>query len=56
MTEPTRLFDCLEMHLQDAPSITMMAAKENGSWKEYTTHEVADIVDKLQCRLIADGY
>ena len=55
MIEPTRLFDCLEMRLQDSPSRTMMAAKENGVWKEYTTQEVAGLVDKLSAGLLHLG-
>ncbi len=55
MTTPTRLFDCIEMHLKDAPSRTMMAAKENGNWKKYSTQEVADIVNKLSAGLLQMG-
>ncbi|MEP6951436.1 MAG: long-chain fatty acid--CoA ligase [Ginsengibacter sp.] len=55
MTEPTRLFDCLEMHLQGSASHTMLAAKENGNWKEYTTGEVAKIVDRLSAGLLHMG-
>jgi long-chain acyl-CoA synthetase len=55
MTEPTRLFDCIEFNLKDASSRTMMAAKENGSWKKYSTLEVADIVNKLSAGLLQLG-
>src|SRR5450432_3493899 len=55
MIAPTRLFDCLEMHLQSSVSYTMMAAKENGSWKEYTAGEVAGIVDRLSAGLLQMG-
>ncbi|MDQ2718926.1 MAG: long-chain fatty acid--CoA ligase [Bacteroidota bacterium] len=55
MTEPTRLFDCINLHLKDAPNRTMLAAKENGAWKEYSTTEVADIVNKLSAGLYQMG-
>lgn len=55
MTEPTRLFDCINLHLKDAPSRTMLAGKENGAWKEYSTAEVAGIVDKLSAGLFQLG-
>lgn len=55
MIEPTRLFDCLEMRLQDSVSYTMMAAKENGNWKEYSVREVAGIVDRLSAGLLQMG-
>src|SRR3977135_1719651 len=55
MTEPTRLFDCLEMHLQGSDSHIMMAAKENGSWKEYSTQEIAGIVNNLSAGLLQMG-
>ncbi len=52
---PSRLFDCIEMHLKDAPNRTMLAAKENGEWKEYTTVEVSEIVNKLSSGLLYSG-
>lgn len=52
---PSRLFDCIEMHLKDAPSRTMLAAKENGEWREYTTVEVSEIVNKLSSGLLYSG-
>jgi long-chain acyl-CoA synthetase len=55
MLKPTRLFDCLELHLKDAPERTMLAGKENGTWKEYTTREVVDIVNNLSAGLFRMG-
>lgn len=52
---PTRLFDCLEIHLKDSPARTMLAGKENGNWKEYSTVEVAEIVNKLSSGLLYWG-
>ena len=39
MTEPKRLFDCLQYHLERNPLPNMLAAKENGQWKTYSTQE-----------------
>ncbi|MDQ6889847.1 MAG: AMP-binding protein, partial [Bacteroidota bacterium] len=55
MTEPTRLFDCIELQLQKEPERVMLAGKENGTWKTYTTHEVSDIVNKLSAGLLKMG-
>src|SRR5664279_4415917 len=55
MMEPTRLFDCLEIHLENSASRTMMAAKENGNWKKYTTLEVAGIVERFSAGLLQMG-
>ena len=55
MLEPTRLFDCIELHLRNAPHRTMLAAKENNEWKEYTTVEVSEIVNKLSSGLLYAG-
>jgi len=55
MLEATRLFDCIELHLKDAPHRTMLAGKENNVWKEYTTVEVSEIVNKLSSGLLYAG-
>ena len=55
MTEPTRLFDCIEWQLQKAATHTIMAAKKNGNWKEYSIQEVSDIVNKLSAGLLQMG-
>lgn len=52
---PTRLFDCIEMHLQNAPNRVMLVGKENGIWKEYTTVEVSEIVNRLSSGLMYSG-
>jgi Long-chain acyl-CoA synthetases (AMP-forming) len=51
MTEPKRLFDCLQYHLERKPLPNMLAAKENGQWKTYSTQEVKETVDKLSAGL-----
>jgi long-chain acyl-CoA synthetase len=55
MTEPTRLFDFIESYLQKGATHTIMAAKENGSWKKYSIQEVSDIVNKLSAGLLQMG-
>ncbi|MDR3716201.1 MAG: long-chain fatty acid--CoA ligase [Puia sp.] len=55
MTDPTRLFDCLALHLKENPLPDMLAAKENGHWKTYSTAEVADTVTRLSAGLINMG-
>jgi long-chain acyl-CoA synthetase len=55
MTEPKRLFDCLQYHLKQTPIPNMLAAKENGQWKTYSTQEVKTTVDKLSGGLLNLG-
>ena len=55
MNEPRRLFDCLELQLKQMPDMPLLAAKEGGKWHEYTTRQVADIVEKLSTGLLALG-
>ncbi|MGN6294372.1 MAG: AMP-dependent synthetase/ligase [Chitinophagaceae bacterium] len=55
MTEPRRLFDCIEWHLEREPLEVMLAGKESGRWKTYSTREVATIVEDLAAGLLALG-
>ncbi len=55
MTEPRRLFDCLEYHLERTPLEDMLAGKEAGQWKKYSTQQVKEIVDNLSAGLLALG-
>ncbi|OQP46966.1 AMP-dependent synthetase [Niastella yeongjuensis] len=56
MTEPKRLFDCLQFHLKENKSLpNMMAAKENGQWRSYSTQEVKTTVDQLSAGLLNLG-
>lgn len=55
MTAPSRLFDCLQLHLEKSPLPDMLAAKENGSWKTYSTQQVAETVNKLSAGLLQLG-
>jgi len=55
MHTPRRLFDCLEWQLTKSPLEDMLAAKEGGQWKKYSTAQVKEIVDTLSSGLIAMG-
>lgn len=55
MTEPKRLFDCLEYHLERKPLEDMLAGKEGGQWKKYSTPVVKETVDKLSAGLLSLG-
>ncbi len=55
MTEPTRLFDSIAYQLAKFPKEDMLAAKENGTWRKYSTKEVEEKVNGLTAGLIALG-
>ncbi|HVY74460.1 MAG TPA: long-chain fatty acid--CoA ligase [Puia sp.] len=55
MIRPTRLFDCIEYQLEKFPKEDMLAAKENGNWKKYSTAAIAEQVDRLAAGLLALG-
>ena len=53
--ELRRLFDCVAYHLEKDPIPDMLNAKEGGRWKNHSTAEVADIVNKISAGLLALG-
>ncbi len=55
MTEPRRLFDCLQYHLERTPLPDMLAGKENGQWRTYSTQQIKETVDKLSAGLLNLG-
>jgi long-chain acyl-CoA synthetase len=55
MNKPHRLFDCIDQQLQRGGVEGMLAAKEAGQWRKYSTQEVKGIVDKLSAGLLAMG-
>jgi long-chain acyl-CoA synthetase len=50
-----RLFDCLDHQLANFPKQDMLAAKEKGIWKTYSTADVASTVDGLSAGLLSLG-
>src|SRR5215213_8463788 len=53
--EPKRLFDCIEFQLKGTPLPDMLAGKEGGQWKSYSTQDVSDTVDRLSAGLLQLG-
>ena len=47
MTQPQRLFDSLDYQLEKFPKEDMLAAKENGQWRKYSTLEIKNSSLKL---------
>lgn len=52
---PKRLFDFLDWQLQKFPQEDMLAAKENGVWKKYSTQEVKNLAESLGMGLLKAG-
>src|SRR5215469_7394856 len=50
-----RLFDCIEFLLKKFPKEDMLAAKEQGAWRKYSTHEIHDTVNRLTAGMLALG-
>ncbi|CAN5359700.1 long-chain fatty acid--CoA ligase [soil metagenome] len=55
MNEHSRIFDFLQYQLDTFPKSDMLAGKENGSWKLYSTAEVKSLVDRLSLGLVNLG-
>jgi long-chain acyl-CoA synthetase len=55
MTEPRRLFDCIQYQIEKNPLDAMLAGKESGQWKKYSTTTVKETVDKLSAGLLSLG-
>ncbi|HTN05618.1 long-chain fatty acid--CoA ligase [Agriterribacter sp.] len=55
MIQPLRLFDCLDYQLERFPKQDMLAAKENGQWRPYSTAEVKQTSLKLAAGLLTLG-
>jgi len=53
--ESKRLFDCIEHQLTKFPQEVMLAGKENGGWRTYSTAEVASKVNALSAGLLSLG-
>lgn len=55
MPTTKRLFDAIEHQLNNFPKKDMLAAKENGEWKTYSTQEVKEIVNRFSAGLLQLG-
>ncbi len=55
MKKPERLFDCIAYQMEKFPKPDMLAAKEKGVWRKYSTAEVAATVDALAVGLMHIG-
>ncbi len=55
MNKPERLFDCIAFQMSKFPKPDMLAAKEKGIWRKYSTSEISETVDILACGLSAIG-
>jgi long-chain acyl-CoA synthetase len=55
MTKPKRLFDAIQLQLEKKPLSAMLAGKTGGQWKEYSTAEVAGIVNDLSAGMLSLG-
>ena len=55
MNEPTRLFDCIDVQLKRFPKPDMLAAKEQGRWRQYSTEEVQQSANRLTAGLLNLG-
>lgn len=55
MSNPQRLFDCLEFQLKNKPLPDMLAGKINGEYVPYSTEKVKDLVDRLSAGLLNWG-
>lgn len=55
MIQPQRLFDSIQLQLENKPLDDMLAGKVGGQWKKYSTQEVADTVTQLSAGLLSQG-
>ena len=53
--EIKRLFDCIDHQLTNFPQDAMLAGKENGIWRKYSTQEVAQTANELSAGLLSLG-
>ena len=55
MNENSRIFDCIEFQLNKFPKPDMLAGKEGGQWRTYSTAEVQQTVNRLSAGLLRLG-
>lgn len=49
------MFDCIQYHLDNKPLPDMLAARESGQWRTYSTADVKELMDKLSGGLLNMG-
>ena len=49
------MFDCIQYHLERSPTDDMLAGKDGGQYKKYSTAQVSEIVNDLSAGLLAIG-
>jgi len=52
---PQRLFDCIQYRLEKDHASCMLAGKEGGEYKRYSSQNVSSLVDDLSAGLLASG-
>jgi long-chain acyl-CoA synthetase len=55
MFTPQRLFDCIPKQLERGGLPDMLAAKEGGQWKKYSTQQVEELVQSFAAGLLSLG-
>lgn len=55
MDQPKRLFDCLQWQMENGPVEDLLAAKDGGNWKTYSTQQVIELVNQLSAGLLSMG-
>ncbi|WP_143307972.1 AMP-dependent synthetase/ligase [Chitinophaga vietnamensis] len=53
--QPQRLFDVIEYQLKNYPKEDMLAGKENGQWRKYSTKEIAELTLRFSAGLLQLG-
>lgn len=51
----TRIFDIVKKRVDNDPTMTLLAAKENGEWREYNAREVWELAENLCSGLLKLG-
>ncbi len=55
MNEVSRIFDYIDFQLNKFPKADMFNGKENGAWRNYSTAEVKETINKLSAGLLKLG-
>ncbi|MBK8785030.1 MAG: long-chain fatty acid--CoA ligase [Chitinophagaceae bacterium] len=55
MNEQSRIFDYIDFQLNSFPKPDMFSGKENGKWRNFSTAEVKETIDKLSAGLMKLG-